>query len=217
MLNTFQRSLYFVVGFMCTFSAAANALTLSFEDKNLENCVNKIASKKGWKSPESITEIKCHKKDIESLAGLEQLTNLTKLSVYNNNITEIDLSPFKHLKQVNVAKNRLQSLAIENHTFLEDVYAFSNQLTEITIKNLPMLSMFKANTNKVVNFEYDGLKNLEKIYLFNNEIEHIDIYNLPSLKYMDVRQNPMSDELYEEMDRLESVTIWHDGNAEDWN
>lgn len=197
-------------------SLFSQALELSLPDKNLQACVNEAAQKNNWQSINDITRIECHSKNIASLEGIEKFTGLQKLSLYNNQLTQVSLGHLPDLKHINLAKNKITQVSFSELTALEELYIFGNQLTEFQLINLPKLKLLKFNDNQIKTFTYKDLPAVEKIYMFNNLVEHLDIYHLPKMHYMDARQNPMPDPLYEEMDKLKGVTFLHDGNAEDW-
>lgn len=202
--------------FLLVLLPSVKATEFQLADKNLQACVYSLAKKHKWENAADVDNIVCHNKGIESLKGIEQFTNVQKLSFHKNDITEVKLSNLAKLRELNLARNRLQKMELNQLPALTNLYFFGNQIPKVELKDLPELSQIKANSSKIVVFEYQGLPNLEKIYLFDNQIELLDIYHFPAMKYMDVRQNPMSDELYEEMDKLSNMTILHDGNAEDW-
>jgi protein phosphatase 1 regulatory subunit 7 len=192
------------------------ALELAFVDQNLTACVQEIISKKQWQSLEQITSVECHSKKIASLTGIEQLTKLQKLSLYNNNLSEASLGNLPELRHINLAKNQITRTKFAQLPALAELYLFSNRLEKFDLQHLPALKLLKINDNRILTFTYQDLPALEKIYMFNNLMEHVDIYHLPAMTYMDARQNPMPDPLYEEMDKIKGVTFLHDGNAEDW-
>jgi Leucine-rich repeat (LRR) protein len=199
---------------LLSMSAQANTEVI---DKRLADCLADIGRKKNWTTPEQYLSVTCHSKKIDSLAGLEVYKNITKLSLYNNRLSEVDIGPFTELKALNLARNRLTSLVIRQHDKLRKLYVFNNALSRLELENLPQLQELKASANQLESFRYRQLPRLAKVYMFDNKMEFIDIHSLPGLLYMDLRQNPMPDELYEEMDKMTGVTIVHDGNADDWD
>jgi len=200
---------------LCLATSSAAELP-AVPDKHLSDCIIKIAQKKGWNTATELTDLECHNMDIANTSGLEQFPNLVQLSLYRNKLENIDISVFKQLRHLNVAKNQLKSLTIENAPALEELFVFGNRLEQLHLVDLPELKLLKANDNQLTLFEYTNLPVLEKLYLFDNQLENMDIHHLPAAVYMDVRQNPMPDALYDDMDNLPSTTVLHDGNAEDW-
>ena len=196
----------------------ASSATFMVQDSSLQACLQNLVDENKWTHINDIIKIKCHSQDIQSMRGLEQFINLESLSLYNNQLKQldIDLKLFKNLKELNLARNNLSQLTITDLSKLNKLYVFDNHLTDLTLSNLVELQTFKANNNNIEHFAYSNMPKLEKVYIFNNELETIDIYNLPSLHYLDCRQNPMPDSLYDEMDKIDDITFLHDGNAEDW-
>ena len=188
-------------------------------DSALKACIETSMKEKEWRSPVEVSTLKCHSMDIQSLQGLESFTHIETLSIYNNQLTQVDvdLSKLTKLKTLNLARNRIQQLTLKDLPALQKLYLFDNGMAHLALSDLPHLSIIKVNNNILADFEYSSTPNLSKIYIFNNKLETINIYDLPALTYMDCRQNPMPDELYDEMDKQDHVTYLHDGNAEDWN
>ncbi|MES2673127.1 MAG: leucine-rich repeat domain-containing protein [Pseudomonadota bacterium] len=211
----FTRYIFYFIT-LWIMSNAANAFDVVLEDKNLQDCILQLKQQKQWSTIAAVTEIECHNKNIRTLAGIEKFTQLKKISLYNNEITEAKLSNLPNLQHLNLAKNKMHDLSISDFQALESLYAFGNKLTRLKLSNLPKLQQIKANDNLIVEFHYQDLPALEKMYLFNNKMVDMDIYHLPLARYIDIRQNPMPDKLYEEMDKLKGITFLHDGNAKDW-
>ncbi len=201
---------------ICASANQVKALELIFADQNLTACVQEIISKKQWQALEQVTSVECHSKKIASLVGIEQLTKLQKLSLYNNNLTDVNLGNLPELNHINLAKNQITRITLTQLPALAELYLFGNRLEMFDLQHMPALKLLKINDNRILTFTYQELPALEKIYMFNNLMEHVDIYHLPAMTYMDARQNPMPDPLYEEMDKIKGVTFLHDGNAEDW-
>lgn len=211
------RTLRFTTVLMGTlFCSAVFAFPNISGDNALQACIEKTAKKNNWTTAEQVTELKCHKKKIVSIDGINKLTNLKKLSLFNNRIEAADFSGLDKLEELNVARNKLKIMSISQLPQLKKLYLFSNNAKSLQLNGLPQLVIIKANDNKLLEFRYSNLPLLEKIYIFDNKLKDFDIYNLPKMKYLDCRQNPMPDELYDRMDAVETATILHDGNADDW-
>ena len=204
-----------LITLLCCLALPASA-DFAVNDVNLNRCVNKLAAKNGWATAQDVTEIKCHNKKVASVDGLEQFTQLQKLSLYKNRITTIDVSHFPKLKQLNIAGNLLSALDVSQKPDLESLFAFHNPMQALTITNCPSLKTVKANNARLVSFTTTLVPNLEKLYLFDNQLEIIEIDPNGTLRYLDVRHNPMPDEFYDYLDSLSGLTSLHDGNAEDW-
>ena len=63
-------------------------------DKALTACITTQAKQHDWQVVEDIHTLKCHGMEITSIEGLQKLTQLTSLSLYNNKLENIDLRDF---------------------------------------------------------------------------------------------------------------------------
>ena len=197
-------------------AVAAQILNVEIPDENLAKCLKKQLTAKNIKVAEVLTEIKCHGKNIKQLAGLEKFSNLTSISLFNNKLTAVDLTPFRHLTFLNVSNNRLISAKIAGLDKLETLYLFKNKLTHIDFSGLNKVKKIRITNNLLNNIDISPLTSLEKGYFFDNKLEDLIVRNLPNLSFIELRQNPMPDEVYDRYDAIDGITIVHDGNADDW-
>ncbi len=208
--------LYFLL-FSSNAANANSSLKLSdIKDENLASCILKNATKMHLEIVEELTHLKCHGMNITNLEGLEMLINLEKLSLFNNSLTHADLRPFKKLKHLNVANNKLVNINIVGLLHLESLYLFKNKLVTVDFKGLSQLKKIRITNNKLKILDISALLSLEKAYFFDNKLEELVVAGLPNIKFIELRQNPMPDEVYDRYDALEGITIIHDGNADDW-
>jgi len=189
---------------------------LVIADKALLQCIIEEAEQNNWQESQDINKLTCHGLKISSLKGLEALDNLTKLSLYNNKLTQVDLRHFKQLEYINIANNKLNKVELTDLARLETLYLFKNNLTTIDFTGLTQLKKIRVTNNKLASLDISPLTALEKAYFFDNELEDLIISGLPKLKFIELKQNPMPDEVYDRYDDLEGITIIHDGNADDW-
>jgi len=188
---------------------------MEFTDPALKSCLEKALKKSKLDSFKQLKSLTCHNAGIQSIKGVSQLASLTSLSLFGNQLTELDDKLPSTLVTLNVSKNRLSQLTISRLPKLEKLYVFKNALTHLVLTNLPALVQFKANDNHLEQITLSQLPKLKKVYLFNNQLTVMPI-DLPAMRYLDVRHNPMPDEFYDELDALSGVTALHDGNADDW-
>ncbi|WP_395338865.1 leucine-rich repeat domain-containing protein [Ningiella sp. W23] len=185
-------------------------------DTALSACVNSALEDAGLSDISTLTRLKCHKKGISDLSGIEALSGLEHLSLFANDITEADLSSLVHLRYLNLAKNKIERLNISGLQHLETLFLFKNELTELDLSGLRSVQKMRMMENKLERLDISELESLEEAYLWDNQLEDLDITALTNLRFLDVKQNPMPDELYDFYDEQEGITISHDGNADDW-
>lgn len=98
-------------------------------DAGLQSCINVLMRERGLTDPAQVQVLACPALEIESLAGIGQLTNLRFLDVAGNVLVTLDgLSSLSNLSSVNAPDNRLQDIsAIVNLATLSSAVLTGNQ------------------------------------------------------------------------------------------
>lgn len=196
--------------------AAEHINSLNFADAALSKCIKEHAQANGWVTAEEVTKLKCHGMDIKNIEGINVFTQLTSLSLFNNELQSVDLSSLNDLEAINIADNKLQNINITGLSKVTSLYLFKNELTTVDFTGLSQLKKLRITNNQLNKVDISSLVALEKAYFFDNKLEDLIVKGLPKLKFIELRQNPMPDEVYDRYDELEGITIVHDGNADDW-
>lgn len=95
---------------------------------------------------------------------------------------ELDLTPFTELKEVNVSKNQLTKLNVENLIHLKQIQATRNQLTEIKMKSNTSLNNIECSNNQLKELDLSGAVSLKKIFCAASQLESLNITNLSELE-----------------------------------
>ena len=74
-------------------------------------------------------------KSIVDTTGLEAFINITRLAMFNNNVTTIDLTFNTQIQQLLLETNQLTTIDVSMLSFLTDFKAHSNQLTTANLAN----------------------------------------------------------------------------------
>lgn len=202
---------------VCTTGVLAQPLSeLKFADSKLANCVSEQAASHHWQTVEEFVELSCHNMDIQVADEVASLSALKSLSLFNNNISQLDLRPLKQLEFLNLANNALESLQISDLGRLETLYLFRNNLQTIELSGLSSVKKVRLMQNDLKKLDITPLTSLETGYFFDNDLEDLQITGLNKLQFLDVKHNPMPDELYDFYDEQEGIIINHDGNSDDW-
>lgn len=203
---------------------------VTFVDKNLERAIRNEISKYRcniYKSDvEKITELNLLDKGIKDIRGIENLSNLNKLILSNNDIIDISpLSKLVNLRYLDIGNighgyennNDIRDLTpLESLTNLEVLNAYCLwELQDIkplsSLKNLKELSL--TGDVKLRNMEsISNLKSLVKLSLSYDLIEDINpLKSLTNLKDLDLyRASIDKNKLKELKDSLPSCTIHDD-------
>lgn len=131
---------------------------------------------------------------IADMDGSQNLTNLTKLELYDNQIEAIiPLPSLTSLKILDISFNAIREMApVASCPLLEELYIAQNKLRKIEgLENLTNLRTLDLGANRIR--EMQGLSactNLESLWLGKNKIEEIaGIEGLTKLRQLDVQNN----------------------------
>lgn len=126
---------------------------------------------------------------ISDLTGIEYFTNLIDLTVNNNYLTELDLTPLHDLEAFRANNNQLTDLSISGLEKLKYFMVNQNNLTSIDISNLPSLYMIFYDNNQISSFNFNDYPQLKSINIRNNLFTNIDVSGLPNLYSFDISHN----------------------------
>ena len=180
---TLDRSvLYPIEAFECKIDSKDNIV---FEDANFKAYLvaNFDTDGDGEISKEeafAITKIIVGTKDIESLAGIEHMANLTELRCEGPwSVFEPEEDPEGKLKTLDVSKN-------VNLTIL---YCGFNQLTSLDVTNSPKIEQLRCAGNNLNSLDVSKNTELIEFEAYNNRLSSIDVSNNPELYYIDLTNN----------------------------
>ena len=136
--------------------------------------------------------ISCNK--LNSLAGIENLTNLTALYLYDNKLTNLKgIAKLTNLKYLDVGSNNLTNLkGIENLTKLTELGVGSNNLTNLKgIENLTKLTELAVEYNKI-----KSLPDLTKLTKLESEETSFEGNYLPASQFYNKLPKHLLSNLY---------------------
>ncbi|MCB2359169.1 leucine-rich repeat domain-containing protein [Clostridium estertheticum] len=173
-----------------------------FPDKNLEKVVRHAIKKyngdilKG--DVAKIKELKASNANISNLSGIQNLTELTLLYLYNNKIDNIDdLKGLTKLTVLDLYNNKIENInALRKLTNLTTLYLWNNKIDNIdSLKGLTNLTVLDLWGNKIN--DIDALKrltNLTVLDLSNNKINNINgLKGFTKLNTLYLGTNPITD------------------------
>jgi internalin A len=135
---------------------------------------------------------------VSDLKPLASLTNLTELSLFNNNITDLKpLAGLHNLTKLELEQNEVKDIQplseLNNLTFL---MLSNNKISDLTpLSGLSNLQKLYLDFNKVSKIEHlSSLSNLKELYLNFNEISDVSpLSNLSNLQYIYLQGNQIND------------------------
>jgi Leucine-rich repeat (LRR) protein len=218
---TLSRSvLYPIKAFECKIDSKENII---FEDANFKAYLvaNFDTDGDGEISKEealAITKIIVGTKDIESLAGIEHMANLTELRCEGPwSFFEPEEDPEGKLKTLDVSKNvnltilycgfnQLTSLDVTNNPKIEQLRCAGNNLNSLDVSKNTELIEFEAYNNRLSSIDVSNNPELEYIDLTNTQIKSIDVSNNPELDYIDLTNNQIKSIDVSKNLKLERIT-----------
>lgn len=156
---------------------------------------------------QSRTTLNMPYKSISNAKGIEHFTQLTRLDLYSNNLTTVDVSANTKLTYLNVGGNKLTSIDVSNNTALEQLYLQKNNLTgtvivtehsalrTLWVNNNPDLKGINCWRNVLTNFDVSGCTALQDIKCFSNRnLSTITgLADCTAMKYLDCEDCSITD------------------------
>jgi hypothetical protein len=110
-------------------------------------------------------------RDISSLKGIEYFPNLEVLDITRNNITELDVSPFKYLLKLITTSNPLKSLDVTKSPQLRSLRCDYNQLTRLDLSKSDSLIFLNCTNNLLTYLDFSHCNELWEICMGGNRID----------------------------------------------
>jgi len=149
---------------------------------------------------ESIDGLFIIDKNISSLDGIENFSNLERLNCEFNFIQELDFSANLALREVRASFNELGTIKVSDNINLERLHVRSNELTEIDVSQNSNLTRLFCHNNLLTEIDVSNNTNLEFLYVYENLLSNIDVSSNPNLQHLfcntnqieslDLSQNP---------------------------
>ncbi|MBE4591007.1 hypothetical protein BOO24_01365 [Vibrio navarrensis] len=154
-----------------------------------------------------------------SPSALSALTNLERLDLSGNQLTEIDLKGLKKLTHLLVGNNQLTALDFSDNPILQEVQAWDNKLSELDVGHLLQLEYLIIGGNQLNQLDVSNNIALKSLNVANNDFNHVEVGQLEQLTYLnvggnhlnslDVSSNLMLTELWAPLNQLTSLDLSH--------
>lgn len=197
---TLDRSvLYPIEAFECKIDSKENII---FEDANFKAYLvaNFDTDGDGEISKEealAITKIIVGTKDIESLAGIEHMANLTELRCEG---------PWSFFEPEEDPEGKLKTLDVSKNVNLTILYCGFNQLTSLDVTNNPKIEQLRCAGNNLNSLDVSKNTELIEFEAYNNRLSSIDVRNNPELEYIDLTNNQIKSIDVSKNLKLERIT-----------
>ena len=168
---------------------------------------------------------------LDDLSGIENFTNLRKLTVDRQSLRRVDLSKNTKLEYVWIANNKLIEINLENLEFLEELQLIGNQLETIDLSDSPYLKILRLGENFFSSYDlsstprvnYLVLKSnpltqisnlndltlLKNLFVGNTNLSSLDVSQLPSLEFVEVPNTNLLNCIQVSQNQLDNlVSTW---------
>lgn len=177
-----------------------------FPDENFRTCVIDTYNKKYSSFDDSnltvlqirnllsqqVTELSCSGKGITSTEGIQYLTSLQTLDLYNNRINTIDLSKNTALTSLNLAYNKIDTIDISKSIALTRLYLTSNKLSTIDVSKNTALTYLNLSENYISTIDVSKNTSLTYLNLNVNQLNAIDLSKNKNLTTLSLSNNHFS-------------------------
>lgn len=197
---TLDRSvLYPIEAFECKIDSKENII---FEDANFKAYLvaNFDTDGDGEISKEealAITKIIVGTKDIESLAGIEHMANLTELRCEG---------PWSFFEPEEDPEGKLKTLDVSKNVNLTILYCGFNQLTSLDVTNNPKIEQLRCAGNDLNNLDVSKNTELTRLTAYNNHLSSIDVSYNTKLEVIDLSNNQIKSIDVSKNLKLERIT-----------
>ena len=139
-----------------------------------------------WLSPEEIAAVKwidCSldwpndADSIKKLTGIGYFTALTYLRCSNNQLTELDVSENKALKELNCAGNQLTKLDVSDNTALTELCCSRNPLRKLDVRDNTALTELCCIGNQLTELDVSQNTELKVLQCDENQLTSLDLEN----------------------------------------
>ena len=113
---------------------------------------------------------------------LPKTQTITLIEIYDNLLTEINVSQCPRLNDLSISNNRLSNLDISENPEIMSLFASSNQLAEIDLSHNRKLSGLELAANQLTSIDLSANTNLSYLNLNYNNLSYLDVSKLSNLR-----------------------------------
>lgn len=181
---TLDRSvLYPIEAFECKIDSKENII---FEDANFKAYLVANFDTDGdgeisYEEALAITMIDVDTDDIESLAGIEHMANLTELNCEGPFV----MSGYEPEE----GRGKLKTLDVSKNTKLTKLYCGFNQFSSLDLTSNVLLERLRCAGNDLNNLDVSKNTELTRLTAYNNHLSSIDVSNNTKLEVIDLSNN----------------------------
>ena len=140
----------------------------------------------------AVTTLSVSNKSIADLTGIEAFINLEILSVTNNDLTSVNLTPLSKLNSFDGSGNQLTTLDLSGNPDFQYLTCENNNLTSISnISNTQVINLL-LNGNTFATIDVAGVTTLSRLELNNNSLTELNLSTNTGLTRVEVESNSLT-------------------------
>jgi hypothetical protein len=140
----------------------------------------------------TITKVLCSQRGINSIAGIEFLSNLEILDCSRNNLEYIDISKNKALRHLSCYGNPLKNnLDIQNNHNLISLYCRECNLNYLNCLNNRSLKILSCGFNPLEYIDLSNNGELTMLSVRRCKLDELDVQSLKELQTLDCSENQL--------------------------
>ena len=107
---------------------------------------------------------------VRSLTGIKDFTALTRLYVWDNELTSLDVSGLLNLYKIYCMNNAITNLNVSNTPALTQLLCYDNQLTSLDVSNNSVLTSLSCDNNELTSLDVSNNSALIYLLCDNNQL-----------------------------------------------
>lgn len=153
---------------------------------------NVVHSLEGLQYLSNIWSVTLYQQSLDSW-DFSKWPNLTTIDIWNCPVTNLDFSNNPNLISLSVMDTPLTNLNVSNNPGLEYLICTGNKLTQLDISKNTALDYLELSKNQLTNIDISKNTALKTLAVDNNQLEKLDISNNKALQMLDCDNNQISE------------------------
>ncbi|WP_299158331.1 T9SS type A sorting domain-containing protein [uncultured Tenacibaculum sp.] len=145
---------------------------------------------------------------ITDVTGIEGFVSLQNLSIFDNGVSNIDLSKNNALETLNLSKNNLTNLDVSNNTLLTELHITKNNLTNLDVSLNTALKKISCSQNQLNSLDVRNNTALINLSCYNNPLGSIDVTQNILLQSLDCVDTQLTSIDVSKNPELESLQVY---------
>lgn len=140
----------------------------------------------------NVTSIDVEEYGISDLSGIEIFVNLNELDCDDNQLSSLDLTPFKKLESLSCHHNKLTELNLKENIALTNLECSDNKIEKLDLANNVNLTYIDCNDNQISSLNITACSALKYLFCSNNSLTELDVSKNAKLKELVCKGNNLN-------------------------